>query len=269
MKIKPVKNYTPPALPTLSDATPELLKNTPRRWKKKAVVAACMGIVGMTAFAGCDLHHGGAGVGAPDYFVYPTEGELRSQNGIECTFAAVEIFRNQLETAELDIKTHSGGSGSGPFYIVYFTEQDAFNFIRAKLEAAGLNFNAAPPDAVINAFGSYEFGLDLFDGEKNVAVSHISWDLNNHPFFSWGGSYLSQSVETNFSEKLESTTVGVFYNPDALVGRGSEEYGRGGGDDWFIEVTHERETEARQALIDELTEQAQNFIEKLQDKGKL
>jgi hypothetical protein len=275
MKIKPVKSYTPPSLPVLTDAAPELLKNMPRRWKKKAAVAACVGVIGMTAFAGCVIeqfperpHHGGAGGGsdAPDYFVYPTEGSIDA-------FAAVELFRNQLETAELDIKTHYGGSGSGPFYVVYFTEQDAFNYIRAKLEAAGLNFGDTPPDVTVDLPGFFndddKLGLDLYDGEKDVAVSHISYEQNNTPFFSWGGSNLSNEILKEFSQQLENTTVGIFYNPGAMVGRGSEEEGRGFGEGWFIEVTPERTEEARQALIDELTVQAQAFIEKLTDKGKL
>jgi hypothetical protein len=100
LSVEPAYYNEAPNYPTLdySRANPEMLKKTPSRWKRNAVVIAGIAgavIIGGVSFVRCgirfledlDNHHGGAGGGLPDYFTYHTEqevfGYIRSQAGLE------------------------------------------------------------------------------------------------------------------------------------------------------------------------------------------
>ena len=293
----PVKNYKPPKLPTLEEsrgAPP--LKVIPSRWKKNATVIACLGFAGVLTLSGCTnalrnrSHHGGAG-GAPIYVAYPTEGD--AINGghyytgeaytpynaaypadTETYSTKQEILAQtlaQIEASELNLRTHWGGSGSGPFYVAHLTEQEVLGFIRAMLEAAGLSFDAEPPEYTV--FGKdevdvwwdiNEMGIDLFDAEKNVAITSISWEDNTRPF-SPGGRYLTKMVTEAFLEQSGDISFGVFYNPGETVGWGP--FVRGGDDDDYQEATPEMKEEARPILIERLTAQVEEFIAWLQAEG--
>ena len=93
LKLKPLKDYKAPELPTYKDDKPDLEKKTPLRWKSKAMIAVVSGLLGVTTLTGCSRHwphYGGAG-GAPMYTVYLTEQE------------ALKIIRTQLEHAGLNL----------------------------------------------------------------------------------------------------------------------------------------------------------------------
>ncbi|MCL2356312.1 MAG: hypothetical protein FWC70_04000 [Defluviitaleaceae bacterium] len=303
-KLSPVKNYTPPQIPTLEAAREDenLLKKLPRRWKKLSLGAAAA-FIGLASVTGCTgggpgilsrlevRMHGGGTAAEPFYIVYPTEDELRAQAEI-----SVAAYRAILESTPLDVRTHTGGSGAGPFYIVYFTEQEAFGFIRAKLEEAGLRFGDEPPDYTIDASWVRPFTIDLHDAQNQVGVSFIGWQENNEPFFSHGGNSLSRNTAAEFNRMSDQLTTGVFYNPDASVlngwwgsewhnavwethgdessdmwawfeaNRDHPEFGYAAFEAWVNEqlTNPERIESARQQLIENLSAQALEFIEKLQ-----
>ncbi|MCL2577847.1 MAG: hypothetical protein FWE27_07340 [Defluviitaleaceae bacterium] len=308
MRITPLKNYNAPNFPTLETAreNPALLKNLPRRWQKKATMAACLGIIGIAGFTGCynRMHHGGAGF-MPEYVVYQTEQEFYCPQIIEADYTehneivqnAYAAAREQLETTPLEARAHFGGGGFGPFYVVYFTEQEALGFIRAKLEEAGLDFSAEPPDYSVdipNAWFSNAFGLRLYDAEKGVAISYMP---DGEDTFSPGEDVFAHDISQEFAQQHENLSVGVFYNPGETVFSMQdrfemfehlwEESGDGGRDEWiWLEsireylpdgeyealrdaVITERKSEARQALIDNLTAQVQEFIDRLKTEGIL
>ncbi|MCL2577846.1 MAG: copper amine oxidase N-terminal domain-containing protein [Defluviitaleaceae bacterium] len=231
LNVTPLKNYNAPNLPTLENARekPALLKNLPRRWQKKAAMAACAGIIGIVGF-----------------FATST-----------VSYANQPAVFVQLEAAELNIsqRAHGGGSPPLPFYVVHFTEQDAWGYILEKLEAAGFNFNAAPPEATVDVqpFGHQEWfinvGLDMFDAEKQVAISYINEVLSTSP------ARVATLAAKAFSEQV-NFPVGVFYNPENRV------VGEGRG--LIInEITDEEKEEARTALIKNLNAQTQDFIDSL------
>jgi len=209
LSINPVENYEAPQIPTLSDDNSAVLKKLPSRWKKKAAVIACAGIVGVSvlSLSGCAI--------------------LNNTN-------------NRID--DCDYWCHHGGSGAA-MYIVHLTEQEALNIVRSQLEAAGLNFSAEPPNETVEV-DRRNISLDLFDGERNVAVAHVN---------TWREANL-------FVEKWEcdcddlDITIGVFQ---------TEEFER-----WDRPSDDER-AEDMAKLEGQLTAQVQEFIEFLRDEGIL
>jgi len=287
--ISPLKNYSAPNIPTLEAAreNPELLKKLPRRWQKKAAVAACTGIIGLAVFLAR---------------LPKKRTRIRKARTFLSSSVAEAIV--QLETAELVLRTHYGGSGAGPHYVAYFTEQEAYGFIRAMLEESGFNFSAPPPSYSIDTEGDslgripgLNIGLDLFDAEKEIAVVFIGER--------GGGGYSARKISEAFLEQ-HGLHTGVFQNPGESVFGTSQAYWgwimslweeHVGGDiyddskqdiqefyatlrDQYVsgdeafntlwdKLRTTREPEIRNALIEKLTEQTQNFIEQLHTDGVL
>jgi len=291
----PVKNYTPPSLPTLKEANADLLqKAQPARWKKNAAVTACLGIAGMLTLAGCaELaqyrpHNGGAPE-APIYIAHPTETDAenaRYHHGGEAyapyyvtQLTEQEIraqIQAQIEAAGLDLRVHWGGGGAGPFYVAHITEIEALAYIRARLEAAGLNLDATPPEYTI--FGPDEVtprpgmvgekAIDLFDAENRVAVVRISWEDSVTPF-SPQGRELANLIEAEFSDRLGDISFGVFNNPGHMVceGRFFDAMWNDDDSDDIEDVTAEEKEAARYFLIRDLSAQVDEFIARLQAEG--
>jgi len=291
-----MKGYIAPKIPTLSAArkSPALLKKMPRSWQKKAAAFAGFGLLGMLAFAGCgaggengDANGGllyyGEGYATNDCADYPfCEPHLFGENGenysdtIDASRITVAEARETLENAPLDIRAHFGGAGGGPFYIVYFTEADAFGFIRAKLEEAGLNFSVAPPEISVDlqSFLNERVYVKYFDAERRAGAAFITWGQNNMPFFSNGGDRLARRIEMDFAEQSENLNIGTFFNPDHTVFSRLESWELRQEDEENYterreETLEERAEPARQALIDNLTAQAQEFIDRLRSDNVL
>jgi hypothetical protein len=180
-------------------------------------------------------------------------------------------FRARLETAELELRTHYGGANSGPFYTVYFTEQEAFGFFRAVLEDAGLNFGDEPPAYTYHGMFDSEYGLDLFDAQRNVAITRV---------FDFYGYEID--VAEALSQIANDITVGVFTNQgEMILGRHEiyDIYGalwaelsaESGGtitlsefdsifEEIILQTLDERKIESREILIERLTAQAQELL---------
>jgi len=288
MEIRPMKNYNAPSLPTLehSRKNPAILKNLPRRWQKKAGVLACAGFFALSVFAGC--------ASTPEYVAQLTEEEIRER--IEIAAEAYENIREHLQTAELnyEIRGSYGGALSKPFYVAYFTEQEVYGFIRTHLEAAGLNFDATPPRHSVNV--EYEafyetrafrppptrrakIGLNLYDAEKNVGIVFLDKSLREYH------RNIARLASKEFDEHEQNITVGVFTDSSTYVPplSGAEsswdcemyiwsrnwrkENGRRGYEEARAEIISEHEDTLRQMIIENLTEQAQQFITRLQEEG--
>ncbi|MCL2363826.1 MAG: hypothetical protein FWC71_04085 [Defluviitaleaceae bacterium] len=199
MKINPVKNYTAPALPNYAQARTQkdLLHKMPMRWQKKTAVLACMAFVGVMSLSGCDYDewlHGGGAPQVPHYVVCPTEVDA-GRNGY-----AMTALEQAIGLAELELRTHTGGSGWGPFYVVHLTEADAQRIVRVMLEGAGLQFGARLPAYNVPLQGWRDDIVEIlsYDAQHNVGVAHITWDMNNQPFFSHGGAWLANNVAAGF-----------------------------------------------------------------------
>lgn len=256
--INPIKNYIAPRLPTLEAAQkdPDLLKKLPSRWQKnlsKTAAAFCVGAVGMAMLTGAA--HGGMVFSARNNVAVGVQSRT-TQNPAE--------LRAHLETTNLNIRTHWGGSGYGPFYVAYFTEQEAFGFIRAKLEQAGLTFVDHPPSITAVAHGwlsggglsplEMEFGVELFDENKNIGIVNMR---NMQPWH-----YISVAdVTAAFNALEKDMTFRVFYNRGENVGQGSPDFSFM----QHIPVTEETRENARLRLITNLERQVEQFVLYLQN----
>jgi len=150
--LRPVKKYAAPGYPTLLQArkNPALLEKLPSRWQENARVAACLGMLGTVALAGCDNQN------KPD------------ANG------KAGIVKNVVGDNLARVKMHGGGQGSS-FYVVYLTEQEAYSTLQAEAKAAGLYMNEEP-------FVEYRpFSREIAERHKNA---YEVWpDRNNHNLF--------------------------------------------------------------------------------------
>ncbi|MCL2527199.1 MAG: hypothetical protein FWE42_02180 [Defluviitaleaceae bacterium] len=305
ISIIPMSNYKPPCLPSLQSAqsNPKMLKKLPKRWRKNAAVITCIGIISGLTLVGCTRpHHGGAvgsplyvtrnteqeivelpidywphncgEGGAPYYVTYPTEQELSSNQGasdVYCNSTSTPIQETpeqlaaRLMEANLESQIHHGGSGAGPFYVVHITEQEVFGFIQAKLETAGLNLSATPPSYTVNNWWE-PIGIDLYDAQLGIAVTHLSWEESHRPFSHWG-SQLTTNINKALAEQMGDVPIGVFYNPGETIGVGRWEQD---GDAWesvMDEPTQAEREEARKRLIKNLNAQVLAFIHLLQGEG--
>jgi len=161
---------------------------------------------------------------------------------------------------------HHGGAGASPMYVVHLTEQEALAMIRNELEAVGLNFENETPPYTIERWGGlrwrHEIGLDLFDEEKNVAITFINMYDDATSSVDWdngggGGSHRwrTEHIATEFAEEYPEITFGVFYNPS----RGREWRHR--------DRARPHTTEEIEILTERLDNQIQTFIEQLREKG--
>ena len=121
---------------------------------------------------------------------------------------------------ELVVRIHQGGDGAS-FYVVHLTEQEAYGIIRARLEAVGFNFSATPPEFNDDrSDGSSSWfdllGITLFDEQKNVGVSHLSWEVSNRRFTPWGRRF-AMFVEDLFAGHTD-ITVGALFTPSVYKG---------------------------------------------------
>jgi len=320
--MNPVENYKAPQIPTREDTSPVLLKRLPSRWQRNATVIASLGFAGAFMLTGCASPlssleartHNGGFVASPFYVAYPTEQDTNrleddlihhggtAQYPLYVVYPTEQEISERIAEAELNLRVHFGGSGSGPFYVVHFTEQEALGIIRAKLEAAGLNFDATPPEHAVE-FWPGDVGLDLFDEEKGIAIAHISWEDSNMPFTGLTRSVLTDYLTEKFAEMENDILVGVFYNHGETIGEGKwweREYGRPEAPDWIDEngnlieefipdwwsesdrewwesrvwwgadgPTPEAIEAARPALKEHINTQVQEFIDFLQAEGIL
>jgi len=231
LSVNPVETYEAPQIPILGDNNPALLKKLPSRWQKNVKVIAGLGLAGIFALSGC-----------------ANELTEPHTSGIVHNLGLGQDSYNGYSEAELLVRLHSGGSLSS-FYVVHLTEQEAFGIIRARLEAAGLNFDATPPEYTINSWLG-TFGLDLFDEKKGVAITQFVWVES-----------LAAQVEEAFAEQTSDIIVGTFYNP----GRSA-----GSGDAWRPQRPSDEELEELRPIFRrQLISQADVFIARLQSEGIL
>jgi len=285
--LSPVQEYEAPKLPTLAEK-PQL-KKLPARWQKNAAVVACIGVVGTMTLASCASETKASPVdaavpysvtyaqttaaaitGAPEETTeehtaqeYTTAQEAATTAAITTqTTTTTQQTTMAITPAELDLRSHWGGSGAGPFYVVHLTEQEALGIIRTQLEAAGLRFGATPPNHTVEVVWvdplghgstSQTTGLALLDANNNVAVA-----------LSERGGWFAEQTQQRFARdrQTRNLTIGTFYSP----GEGIER-------DWRERPVIPPTAEEMQAHIPvlraNLTEQVQTFIEFLQAEGIL
>ncbi|MCL1832176.1 MAG: hypothetical protein FWG45_04595 [Oscillospiraceae bacterium] len=181
IKPTPVKSYTAPEIPTLADVKDDsaFLKVLPKRWRKSTAVLACVGLMGgatltaplaVSATAVPIAKGDGSGVmmrhidakrctkcGAnhlwrvtrftqyTDDGTNITERRVADKNDTSCSETKTISSWTPHDADGIVFKGHHGGSGFA-LYVVHFTEAEAADIIRMKLQEAGLTFVASPPE---------------------------------------------------------------------------------------------------------------------------
>ena len=150
-------------------------------------------------------------------------------------------------------------------YFAHFTDEQALAIIQARFEEAGLNFTNDVPIYTVERYGGRRWGrdvgIDLFDEERNVAITFINLNANTISSVNSGGGsqhWLTTQITQEFSEDFEEIHFGVFYNPS--VWRPWDMQRR-----WFSSQSHtDLEIER---LTEQLENQIQEFIEQLRRDG--
>jgi hypothetical protein len=230
-------------------------------------------------FAGCTNREEEPETEAP-----PPDPYEQQETARETYEAALE----RLETMHLELHSRYD-SGGDRLYYIYFPEHDILSLVRAKFEAAGLQFVDYPPNYYTDLDGWISFPLYLFDEERRVGISHVSRAVNNTPGFSFGGGSLSMEAARIFATQHPHINVGVFFNPDEVLLSYSEtirimEFLRTLENEYEQneeicpeeeytslrdQLIAERIYSGRRALIDHLSLQAQEFLDRLQSYGVL
>jgi len=260
LRINPLIDYKPPKIPTFKNNNSALLKKIPSRWRKNVSVIVGMGVFGVLALSGRD----GFVDANRDIFPHGIVHNLEYTQG---------SYRGYSE-ANMLVRLHTGGMGSS-FYMVHLTEQEAFGIVRARLEAAGLNFDATPPPSIVSGpideefhFGFSELlfmgrsdgiEFDLYDAQKGVAVTYVR---PHHRSFGMTERDVVRRIDDIFMQQ-DDIIVGAFHNPGRAPDR-SVRLPRLLRRPLPWEVTAQRPIIVRQ-----LINQADIFIAHLQSEGIL
>ena len=223
LSVKPVKKYAAPKYPMKADATrtPALLRKLPSRWEKNSAVVAALGLLGAMTLTSCA--NNGADTATPK------------------TASPTEIV-NYLNVAPVFFHGHGTGSIGCDTVVppVFLSEEEALAIIKNEAETVGLNFSAEPPNYVATnnmaeknyswenqvVLGDGNVSLELYDGEKNVAVTYISMHEAGERYLpDEDGGMMWSSVESfrprdlaeltagDFARQEGDISVGVFYEP--------------------------------------------------------
>ena len=259
--VSPVKAYKAPEIPTFEDNNSAMLKKLPSRWRKNVKIIAGLGVLGVLALSGR------RGVENVDRDIFPY--------GIVHNLGYTQGSYRGYSEANLLVRLHTGGMGSS-FYMVHLTEQEAFGIIRARLEAAGLNFDATPPPRIVSdpilegyylSFSESVFmgrsdgiEFDLYDAEKGVAVTYVRLA---HRSFMMRERDIVQRIDRIFAEQESDIIVGAFHNPGQTAGRG------GSLPRLLRRPLPWEVTASRPVIVRQLINQADVFIARLQSEGIL
>jgi len=240
LALMPVEKYDALALPTLEEHQPELLKKVPARWKKKAIAASVMGLLGTASLASC-----GSDYQEASNRIVPNWPIL--ENGSHCWM-------------------HHGGSGGAPIYIAYLTEQEAIEIIRAELETAGLVLAENTPrygvevEDEVGWGQSHQIEVNLFNEQHQLAISLVEPSAFHAPFARFDMDGISELIEDEFAQNHPHLSLALFCSPDSWLGWAGNDSSR---------VTNREKAAARERLRENLVDQAQSFIQHLREKGIL
>ena len=271
--LRPMENYQPPAYPTRAAKPRETLRKLPARWAKNAAVVACIGAMSLGLLAGCateslaapcdDGNHGVSvtypygdnGYAPPDDYYYLPYEDSRCATYLE-----------DGREFDVEVRAHWGGSGAGPFYVAYLTEQEALGIIRNRLCEAGICFDAPVPHYV----GIFETEwsaearatLSLFDERTRQGIVFPApwWDE-----FGWGMPHeqIAGALRQDFAERFDVSVL-FLRNPGESIG----DY------DWNWEVENpifsdEEKQRVAPLLEQELLARVDAFIDQLRREGIL
>jgi len=304
MRIKPVKNYKPPAYPTIHEAKQDarLLEHLPRRWKKNAPIASLMGSGLLLHFvcAGCNNSNQPKNLHVENQLLPGSNDRRAAEKKNTRVFPATRVAP-MLE----DALANDGRGGFGCIAVsapVFLSEAEALELIRAELEKAGLKLDetaqvdglqipAAParqgwrnkrekPFALAEGVYTFDFGT----ADKSVAVKFLSakddvlWEDtdDSSTYVSYNYARLATRVSDAFKQREtgDPVVIGLFFEP-SVYPVGWDDFdmtGLANEQKQFvrnqIEATKESRREvARDVGREKLRAQISHFVEYLKQEG--
>ena len=279
LDLAPVQSYSPPAYPTRAEKPAAMLKKVPARWAKNAAVIACLGAMGLGLLAGCitepespaapceDGNHG-VSVTYPygDNGYAPPDGYPPYEDG-RCT-PYLEAGRE----FDIEVRAHWGGSGAGPFYVAYLTEQEALGIIRNRLCEAGICFDAPVPNYVATADTEWSAEvtarLALFDERTRQGIvfpaswwEELRWGMMTH-------EELVEALQQDFRERF-NLSVAFLSNPGESIGDYDWYWNPDWDWDFMPTFTDEEKQRVTPLLKQELLARVDAFIAELRAEGIL
>lgn len=248
LTLTPLEVYETPEISTLKEATPEILKEVPSSWKKKAVLGT-MGMLGLSFLSACTTK--------------PSNGEEAYVSSLPYEVELPPELPNwSIINNGQHCWMHHGGSGGGPVYVVYLTEQEALGIVRAELESVGLVLaeNERLPKIEIEEgedrwVQNYEIEIGLINEEHQIAISLVEPQEIQRPFFRFNMEGIPEMIEDEFTVHHPDLSLALFCNPHSWLGWWER--------DEASLVTDEDKDEAHERLVANLIAQTQSFIQHL------
>jgi len=254
-----MQNYSSPAYPSHETKPAATLKKLPVRWAKNAAILACIGALSLGALTGC-------GAQAPVQSGAPCDDGLHGISVAHSQGISAWYAENWGEF-DVEVRAHWGGSGAGPFYVAYLTEQEALGIIRNRLCEAGICFDSPLPDYVATAetpwSGEATATLSLFDERTRQGIVFPELWLDE---FRWGMSReeVEDALRQDFARRFNVSAT-FMENPGESMCDG----------DWWanqeveMTFTNEEKQEAGQILHKRLLLQIDAFLDHLRAEGIL
>jgi len=216
--VSPIEDYKQPAYPSRAESSSDMLKKLPKRWMKNIAVVTCVGALNLSMAMGCttmdDLlsnfcdndSQQATIIVSGEYEEY--RGHNKTGENCECAFCL------ENDDFAIEIQKSWGGSGAGPFYVAYLTEQEALCIVRNQLIMNGFEFNIPESDftAVYKKSGrDYTVDIALIDDQNKFGI--VFPDPN------YGDSMHGPSPDdirkglTREFKKRHKLSVSFIYNP--------------------------------------------------------
>jgi len=246
-----IQDYTPPAYPTRDSLDSAKLRKIPKRWAKNAAMIACVGALSLGALTGCAA---------------PTQPPERCGDG---RHGVVAIY-SQSREFDVEIRAHFGGSGAGPFYVAYLTEQEALGIIRNRLCEAGICFDAPVPNheatvRITDRDLTATARLTLFDERTRQGLVFPATWWHEMVYWPMRHGEIQDALQQDFAQR-HNISATFMQNPGRSMCDG----------DWHerewevtLTFTEEEKQEAGQILKARLESQLDTFIEQLRVEGVL
>jgi len=255
--LSPMQNYNSPAYPSRESKPVATLGKLPVRWAKNASIIACIGALSLGVLAACAAEQTQPAAPCDD-----------GLHGIIATYPQGDDgYIESGREFDVEVRAHWGGSGAGPFYVAYLTEQEALGIIRNRLCQAGICFDAPVPNytATTETDWSAEMSaaLSLFDERtrQGIVFPAPNW-WNEFPFFDVSPEQIERALQQDFTRRFHISAT-FMQNPGESIG----DY------DWNLETepifTEKEIQEAGEILNEWLLFQIDTFLEHLRREGIL
>jgi len=260
--LSPMQDYSPPAYPDRGSKPPETLKKFPLRWAKNAAVFACIGVLSLGV-----LVDTAQGMQPPVPHNDGTHGAVTaySQDGT--------LYAESGRSFDVVVRTHFGGSGAGPFYVAYLTEQEALGIIRNRLSQAGIPFDSPIPTNYVATLETpweteITARLSLFheDTRKGIVFPRPWSGMEEFHWWEMPQGGIERALQQQFAERF-GVAATFMDNPGHSLCRGEWQWEYGKNTEPTF--TDEEKQEAGGALNERLIYQVDTFIDQLRAEGIL